>query len=67
MAGLLDEAIAELQQAAERLRAGEIDGDEAAALVERCADLAAEIGQALEREAREARAEPLPGQEKLLP
>jgi phage tail tape-measure protein len=63
----LDDAIAELQQAAERLRAGGLDGDEAAALVERCADLAADIGQALEREAREARAEPLPGQEKLLP
>ena len=63
----LDDAIAELQQAAERLRAGGLDGDEAAALVERCADLAGDIGQALEREAREARAEPLPGQEKLLP
>ena len=63
----LDSAIQELQQAAERLRSGELDTDEATALVERCADLAAEIGQALEREAREARAEPLPGQERLLP
>jgi hypothetical protein len=63
----LEDAIAELQQAAERLRAGDLDGDEAAALVERCADLAADIGQALEREVREARAEPLPGQERLIP
>lgn len=63
----LDQAIAELQQAAERLRSGTVEGDEAAALVDRCAELAGEIGQALEREAREARAEPLPGQERLLP
>lgn len=63
----LDQAIDELQAAAERLRAGELDADDAAVLVERCADLAADIGQALEREAREARAEPLPGQERLLP
>lgn len=63
----LEDSIAELQQSAARLRAGELDGDEAAALVERCADLAADIGRALEHEARAARAEPLPGQERLLP
>ncbi|MEX2196489.1 MAG: hypothetical protein WD844_14485 [Thermoleophilaceae bacterium] len=63
----LDSGIEELRQAAERLRAGGLDADEAAALVERCAELAAEIGQALDQEARDARAEPLPGQERLLP
>lgn len=63
----LDEAIEELRQAAAQLRAGELDGDDAAAVVERCAELAAEIGQALDQEARAARAEPLPGQERLLP
>lgn len=63
----LDAGIEELEQAAERLRAGGLDADEAATLVERCAELAAEIGQALDQEAREARAEPLPGQERLLP
>ena len=63
----LEDAIAELRDAAERLRGGELDGDEAAALVERCAELAGELGQALEQEARAARAEPLPGQERLLP
>ncbi len=64
---ILDDAIAELQQAAEQLRCGELNGDQSATLVERCAELAAEIGRALEREAREARAEPLPGQERLIP
>jgi hypothetical protein len=63
----LDDLVAELQQAAERLRDGTLDANEAAELVERCAELAAEIGQALDQEAREARAEPLPGQERLLP
>lgn len=63
----LESAVAELRAAAARLRSGELDGDEAAALVERCAELAAEIGTALDREAREARAEPPPGQETLLP
>ena len=63
----LDDLIAELQQAAERLRDGTLDANEAAELVERCAELATGIGQALDQEAREARAEPLPGQERLLP
>ena len=63
----LDDLIAELQLAAERLRDGTLDANEAAELVERCAELATHIGQALDQEAREARAEPLPGQERLLP
>lgn len=63
----LDDAIEHLQAAADQLRTGELDADQAAALVERCAELAADISQALEQEARAARAEPLPGQETLLP
>jgi hypothetical protein len=64
--GELDRLIAELGAAAERLRSGEVEDEEAAALVERCAELAAEAGAALDREARAARAEPAPGQETLL-
>jgi len=55
----------ELGVVAEQLRAGEHTAEEAAALVERCAELAASAGQELEREAREARSES-PGQERLL-
>ena len=62
----LDGLVAELEAAAARLRAGEIDADEAAALVERCAELAGEVGAELERRARAEAAEEPPGQEKLL-
>lgn len=62
----LDDAIERLQDAAAQLRSGELGLEEAAALVERCAQLAADLGHALDQEAREARAEPIPGQERLL-
>lgn len=62
----LDRAIEELRDAASRLRAGDLAKDEAAALVERCAELAAEMGVELDGQARDARAEPPPGQESLL-
>jgi hypothetical protein len=63
----LDRAVTELQDAAARLRAGQIDADEAAALVERCAELAARVGSQLDRAGREAeRDEPVEGQEQLL-
>jgi exonuclease VII small subunit len=62
----LEELIAELEETARRLRGGELGGDEAAALVERCAELAAKLDSELEQQARAARAEGLPGQEKLL-
>jgi hypothetical protein len=42
----------ELERAAARLRSGELDEEEAAALVDRCAELAGRIAQSLEREAR---------------
>ena len=62
----LDEAIAELESAAERLRRGDLDPVQAAALVEECAQLAARVGAELDRAARAAAADPPAGQETLL-
>ena len=44
--------VSELERAAERLRSGGVHGEEAAALVERCAELAGRIAASLEAEAR---------------
>ena len=60
----LDEAIAELERTAARLRSEDIDPEEAAELVERCAQLATEVGAALDRKA--AASAEAAGQEKLL-
>jgi hypothetical protein len=49
----LDALVDELQQTADRLRAGETDPERAAQLVERCAELAASVASELDREARE--------------
>ena len=62
----IDALIRELEESAERLRAGEMDADAAAAVVERCAELAGLIGAELERAAREADREPGGEQEQLL-
>ena len=62
----LDALEADLREAAARLRAGDLSDEEAAALVERCADLAARAGAELDRRARAAAADPVPGQETLL-
>lgn len=62
----LDELIARLGRAAEQLRSGELSADAAATLVEDCAALAAQAGAELDRRARAAASEPLPGQETLL-
>jgi hypothetical protein len=62
----LESGAARLEEAAAKLRAGELDGEEAAALVQRCAELAAALGADLEREGRAAPGEPVPGQEELL-
>jgi hypothetical protein len=63
----LDDAIRELEEAARELRADDIDTDRAAALVDRCAEIAATIGSELDRIARESeRARPDSGQERLL-
>jgi hypothetical protein len=59
----LDEAIAELERAAERLRAEDLAPEEAAELVERCAEIAARVGGELDRRAA---GEATPGQETLL-
>jgi hypothetical protein len=62
----IDELVSELEQAAARLRQGDLDQAEAAQLVERCADLANRVGAGLEREARDSAAGSAPGQEQLL-
>ena len=62
----LDSLIDELEQTAARLRAGELAGDEAAQAVERCAELASQLGSELDIQARAATAGEPPGQEKLL-
>jgi hypothetical protein len=59
----LDEAIAELESAAARLRAEDIAPEEAAELVERCAEIAARVGAELDRRAAPGES---PGQETLL-
>ena len=64
MSDELDALVAELERTAERLRADEIDPDEAAELVERCAQLAAQAGAALDRQA--AAPSEAAGQERLL-
>jgi exonuclease VII small subunit len=62
----LESLVEELEQTAARLRSGELDGDAAAEAVERCAQLATEVGGELDGQARAASAEEPPGQEKLL-
>jgi hypothetical protein len=62
----LEDLIDRLERAAEQLRSGELSADAAATLVEDCAALAAAAGSELERRARAASAEPIPGQGELL-
>ena len=62
----LQELVAELESVADKLRADAVDSDEAADLVERCAELATKAGQELEREARAVPEGGQPGQETLL-
>jgi hypothetical protein len=64
MSAELDALVDELETAAARLRSGELDADEAAALVERCAELAARIGSGLDAASRDASQSE--GQERLL-
>ncbi|CAA9483101.1 MAG: hypothetical protein AVDCRST_MAG45-285 [uncultured Solirubrobacterales bacterium] len=65
-AAALDAALAELESAAGRLRAGDLAADEAADLVERCAELAARLGGELDRAARAVAEPAASGQERLL-
>ena len=62
----LDELVAKLDRAAEQLRSGDLSADAAATLVEDCAALASQASAELERLARAAAHEPLPGQDSLL-
>ena len=60
----LEELAAELEAVADKLRSEAIDGDEAADLVERCAEVAQRIGW--EIDARSSTAGEAEGQERLL-
>ena len=62
----LDSLISRLERAAEQLRSGDLSQDAAASLVEDCAGIAGQAGAELERRARAAAVEPMPGQEPLL-
>jgi hypothetical protein len=62
----LDELVEKLDRAAEQLRSGDLSPDAAATLVEDCSALASQASAELERLARAAAHEPLPGQDSLL-
>ena len=59
----MNELARELEELAGRLRSGELGAEEAAAAVERCAELAARLGSELDAAARDAEHQ---GQERLL-
>jgi hypothetical protein len=60
----LDALIRELEEVAERLRSGEVQPQEAAGLVEQCAELAGRVGSELDAQSRTASESE--GQERLL-
>ena len=62
----LEDLSAELEGLADRLRSGELEGAQAAEVVERCAELAARLGSALDAAARNTERGDLEGQERLL-
>ena len=62
----LDELVARLERAAEQLRSGDLSQDAAASLVEDIASLASQASAELEKLARAAAVEPIPGQDSLL-
>ncbi len=62
----LDDLVGRLERAAEQLRSGDLSADAAATVVEDCAGLASQASAELERRAREAGRDPLPGQDSLL-
>ena len=64
MSDTLDELVRELEDAATRLRSGEVPAEEAASLVDRCAELAARVGSELDAQSRAA--SEAEGQERLL-
>ncbi|MEA2233022.1 MAG: hypothetical protein QOD83_2838 [Solirubrobacteraceae bacterium] len=62
----LDDLVTRLERAAEQLRSGELSADAAATVVEDCAAVASQASAELERRARDAEREPVPGQDTLL-
>ena len=62
----LDALVERLDRAAEQLRSGDLSADAAASLVEECAGLASQASAELDRRARAASRDPLPGQDRLL-
>jgi hypothetical protein len=62
----LDDLVTRLERAAEQLRSGDLSADAAATVVEDCAAVASQASAELERRAREAERDPLPGQDTLL-
>jgi hypothetical protein len=60
----LDGLVRELEDVAARLRSGEVPSEEAASLVDRCAELAARVGSELDAQSRAA--SEAEGQERLL-
>jgi exonuclease VII small subunit len=62
----LDDLVTRLERAAEQLRSGDLSADAAATVVEDCAALASQASAELERRARDAGRDPLPGQDSLL-
>ena len=60
----LEELAAELESVADKLRSEAVDSDEAADLVDRCAELALRIGTEIDARSRSAAA--TEGQERLL-
>jgi hypothetical protein len=67
MSAELQAAVRELEQAARELREPDLGAERAAELVDRCAQIAADIGRELDRAARDAERDlPATGQERLL-
>ncbi len=65
-ASQLDALVTRLERAAEQLRSGDVSPDAAAGLVEDAASLASQAAAELDRLARAAASEPMPGQDPLL-
>jgi hypothetical protein len=61
----MDDLVRELEDTAAQLRSGELQPEQAADAVERCAEIAGRIGGQLDELAREPD-DTLPGQEELL-
>jgi hypothetical protein len=62
----LERLVAHLEDVAARLRTGDLEPEAAAKLVDDCAQVASNASAELERLARVAASEPLPGQDQLL-